>query len=502
MGDVRGFLKTKRQSVKYRPVCVRVKDYKEVSLPRSDEASKEQASRCMDCGTAFCNFACPIGNYIPEWNDLVFRNQWKRAFQLLDATNNLPEITGRLCPALCEYGCVLGINDDPVTIRENELAIIEYGFDAGFIRAAPPKTRTNKKVAVIGSGPAGISAAAQLNKAGHSVTVFERDDKIGGILRYGIPDFKLEKWIIDRRINLLEKEGIEFVTNTNVGVDIKASKLKKEFDAIVLTGGSRVARDLKIEGRELSGIHFAMDYLTQSNRRVAKEKISADKVPTSKGASRAEIQMHPSGFCEGLIDAKGKKVVVIGGGDTGADCVGTANRQGASCVVQIEVMPKPAECRTMDYPWPKYPLLLKTSTSHEEGANRDWSILTKKFIGEEGKLKKLSCVRVEFKKDTKGCPIMKEVKNSEFEIEADLALLAVGFIHPEHSPLLTDLGVEYDARGNVKTDEHFMTKVKGVFSAGDMHKGQSLIVHAIAEGRQAAYNVDSYLMGKSTLPAI
>ncbi|MFA5337690.1 MAG: glutamate synthase subunit beta [Candidatus Omnitrophota bacterium] len=485
MGDVKGFLKVKRSSSKYRPVCVRVKDYKEVIVPRSDEASKEQASRCMDCGTAFCNWACPIGNYIPEWNDLVFRNQWKRAFQLLDATNNLPEITGRLCPALCEYACVLGINDDPVTIRENEFAIIEYGFDAGFIRANPPKTRTNKKIAVIGSGPAGISTAAQLNKAGHNVTVFEKDDKVGGILRYGIPDFKLEKWIIDRRINLLEKEGIEFITNTNVGVDLKASKLKKEFDAIVLTGGSRVPRDLKIEGRNLNGIYFAMDYLTQSNRRVAKEKIPADK----------------------LIDAKGKKVVVIGGGDTGADCVGTANRQGAACVVQIEVMPKPAECRTEDFPWPKYPLLLKTSTSHEEGANRDWCILTKKFIGENGSLKKLSCNRVEFTyelraQELKSCPVMKEIKGSDFEIDADLVLLAVGFVHPEHNQLLTDLGVEYDTRGNVKTDEHFMTNAKNVFSAGDMHKGQSLIVHAIAEGRQAAYNIDNYLMGKSNLPSI
>ncbi|MFA5337764.1 MAG: glutamate synthase subunit beta [Candidatus Omnitrophota bacterium] len=491
MGDIRGFLKAKRKSAKYRPVCIRVKDYKEVALPRSDDASKEQASRCMDCGTAFCNWACPIGNYIPEWNDLVFRNQWKRAFQLLDATNNLPEITGRLCPALCEYACVLGINDDPVTIRENEFAIIEYGFDAGFIRANPPKKRTNKKIAVIGSGPAGISAAAQLNKAGHNVTVFEKDDKIGGILRYGIPDFKLEKWIIDRRINLLEKEGIAFVTSTNVGVDLKVSKLKKDFDVIVLTGGSRVPRDLKIEGRELSGIHFAMDYLTQSNRRVAREKISADK----------------------LIDAKGKKIVVIGGGDTGADCVGTANRQGASCVVQIEVMPKPSECRTEDFPWPKYPLLLKTSTSHEEGANRDWCILTKKFIGENGKLKKLICAKVEFVNEplntqssrlttSKSCPVMKEIKGSEFEIEADLVLLAVGFISPEHSSLLTDLGVEYDKRGNVQTNSNFMTNVKGVFSAGDMHRGQSLIVHAIAEGRQAAYNVDSYLMGKSNLPTI
>ncbi len=501
MADIRGFLKTKRQETKYRPVCLRIKDYREVNLLRSDEASREQASRCMDCGTAFCHWACPIGNYIPEWNDLVFRKQWKRAFQLLEATNNLPEITGRLCPALCEYACVLGINDEPVTIRENELAIIEYGFEAGFVRAEPAKKCTNKKIAVIGSGPAGLSAAAQLNKAGHNLTVFEKDDKIGGILRYGIPDFKLEKWIVDRRINLLEKEGIEFITSTNAGVDLKAAKLKKEFDAIILSGGARVPRDLNIEGRDLNSIYFAMDYLTQSNRRVAKEKIVADTERSRSGSNNPERAKRVEGFLD-IIDTRGKKVVVIGGGDTGADCVGTANRQGASCVAQIEVMPKPQECRTEDYPWPKYPLLLKTSTSHEEGSERSWNILTKKFIGENGNLKRLSCVRVEFEKDAKGCPLMKEVKGSEFEIEADLALLAVGFVHPEHSPLLTDLGVAYDERGNVETDKYFMTSNKGVFSCGDMHRGQSLIVHAIAGGRQSAYNVDNWLMGNTTLPAI
>lgn len=489
MGDIKGFLKTKRQESKYRPVCVRLKDYRDVALPRSDEAIKEQASRCMDCGTSFCHWACPIGNYIPEYNDAVFNGQWKKAFGLLQINNNFPEFTGRLCPALCEYACVLGINDDPITIKENELAIIEYAFDAGFIRANPPKKRTDKKIAVIGSGPAGLALADQLNKVGHKVVVFEQDDKIGGILRYGIPDFKLEKWIIDRRLAILEKEGIEFIANTNVGAGYKASKLKKEFDAIVLACGSRTPRDLKIEGRELSGIYFAMDYLTQSNRRVAKENIASSK----------------------LIDAKGKRVVVIGGGDTGADCVGTANRQGAACVVQIEVMPTPAECRSDDYPWPKYPLLLKTTSSHEEGVKRQWSILTKKFIGENGKLKKLACVRVEFVSvgrgtldvgRTKACPAMREIPNSEFEIEADTALLAVGFVHPEHSPLLPDLGVEYDQRGNVKTDAHFMTKAKGVFAAGDMHRGQSLIVWAISEGRSAAHNIDKYLMGESNLPVI
>jgi len=491
MGDIKGFLKVKRSDAKYRPVCVRIRDYKEVAVPRSDETSQEQASRCMDCGVPFCHWGCPIGNYIPDWNDLVFHNRWKRAFQLLEATNNFPEFTGRLCSALCEYACVLGLNDDPVTIRENELAIIEYAFEAGFIRANPPKKRTGKKIAVIGSGPAGLSVAAQLNKAGHKVVVFERDDKIGGILRYGIPDFKLEKWIIDRRLALLEKEGIEFVTSTNAGIDLKATKLKKEFDAIILAAGSRVPRDLKTEGRGLKGIHFAMDYLVQSNRRAAKEKIAADN----------------------LIDAKGKKVVVIGGGDTGADCVVTANRQGAACVVQIEVMPKPEECRPEDFPWPKYPMLLKTTSSHEEGGERHWCVLTKKFIGENGFLKKLSCSRVEFITDnlkpltenrtlntTGHYPLMREIPGSEFEIEADLAFLAIGFVHPEHSQLLTGLGTEYDNRGNVKTDANFMTKAKGVFCTGDMRRGQSLIVWAISEGRRAAYFIDKYLMGRTYLP--
>jgi len=509
MGDIRGFLKTKRQVSKYRPACIRVKDYKEVALPRSDEATKEQSSRCMDCGTPFCHWGCPIGNYIPEWNDMVFHGHWKKAYQLLSSTNNFPEITGRVCSALCEYACVLGITTDPVTIRENELSIIEYAFDAGFIRANPPRVRTGKKIAVIGSGPAGLAAADQLNKAGHSVTVFEKDEKIGGILRFGIPDFKLEKWLIDRRLAILEKEGIEFITNTNVGAR-PALTFKKEFDAVVLACGSRVPRDLKIEGRDLKGIYYAMDYLMQSNRRVAGAKRSESTSPERPRRNRGGVE-----WTKEYIDAKGKRVVVIGGGDTGADCVGTANRQSASCVVQIEVMPKPDECRPCDYPWPKYPLLLKTSTSHEEGANRDWSILTKKFIGEVGQLKKLSCVRVEFineplnthdsiltTKDKPSCPVMREIPGSDFTIDADLALLAVGFIHPEHSALLTELGVEYDNRGNVKTDENLMTKVKGVFAAGDMHKGQSLIVWAIAEGRTAAHQVDKYLMGNSNLPVI
>jgi glutamate synthase (NADPH/NADH) small chain len=478
MGDTKGFLKVKRKTGQYRPVCERVNDYREVTMHRDDPHSQEQASRCMDCGTPFCHWGCPVGNYIPEWNDLVFNGHWERAFELLYATNNLPEITGRLCPAMCEYACVLGINDDPVTIRENELAIIEHGFKNGYIKPNPPAERTGKRIAVVGSGPAGLACADQLNKAGHNVVLFEKDDKIGGILRYGIPDFKLEKSIIDRRVDILKKEGIEFKTGVHVGVGLSAEQLQKEFDAVCLAGGCSVARDLKIKGRELKGIHFAMDYLVQSNKRVAGEKIPADK----------------------LIDAKGKMVVVIGGGDTGADCVGTAHRQGAGCVVQIELLAQPPECRSEDQPWPRYPMILNTTSSHQEGGKREWSVLTKEFMGKNGRVVNLSCVRVEFVKDEKGCSVMKEVHGTEFEIEADLVVLALGFIQPQKSGLLEKLGVELDQRGNVKTDENYMSSLKGVFSAGDMRRGQSLIVWAISEGRRAAHCIDKYLMGKTNLP--
>jgi glutamate synthase (NADPH/NADH) small chain len=481
MGDIRGFLKIKREAPLYRPVCERVKDYKEVVRLRPDDISQDQGARCMDCGTPFCHWACPIGNYIPEWNDLIFRGQWEKAVEIVLATNNLPEITGRICPALCEYACVLGINDDPVTIRENELTAIEHAFKIGLIKPQKPAKRTGKKIAIIGSGPAGLSAADQLNKAGHSVTVFERDDKVGGILRYGIPDFKLEKRILDRRIKIWEKEGIKFVTGVNVGIDIKVSKMRKTFDAICLAGGSRTPRDIRIEGRDLSGIYFAMDYLIQSNRRAGGAKITDRE----------------------LIDAKGKKVVIIGGGDTGADCVGTANRQGAACVIQIEVMPKPAECRTDAFLWPKYPLLLKTSTSHEEGVGRHWSILTKKFVGQNGHVKKISCAKADFsQKDEKGCPIIRDVPGSDFEIEADLVVLAVGFLHPEHAGLLKELGVELDPRGNVKAGADYATSVKKVFAAGDMRRGQSLVVWAISEGRGAAHCIDKHLMGATSLPCM
>ena len=467
MGDVRGFLKVKRQAAKYRLVCERIKDYREAMLLRSDKDSQEQASRCMDCGTPFCHWGCPIGNYIPEWNDLSFRGRWQEAFQLLSATNNFPEITGRLCPALCEYACVLGINDDPVTIRENELNIIEYAFGAGLVKPHPPKRRSGREIAIIGSGPAGLACADQLNQAGHLVVVFEKDEQVGGMLRYGTPDFKLEKWILDRRLEILKKEGIVFARGMNVGVDYPVKKLSKDFAAVCLATGSRVPRDLKIEGRQLKWIHFALDYLIQANIRVSGQKLAADK----------------------LIDAKDKKVVVIGGGDTGADCIGTAHRQGAKCVVQIELLAKPPECRTPDYPWPNYPLLCKTSTSHEEGGIREWSVSTKKFIGEKGWVKKLFCQRV-----------TQEASDRKVEIEADLVILALGFLHAEHNGLVGDLGLELDSKGNVKTDENYMTKVQGVFSAGDMHRGQSLVVWAISEGRRVAYSIDKYLMGETYLP--
>ncbi len=482
MGDVKGFLKVRRQKTTYRPVCERIKDFKEVSFLPSDEHSKEQASRCMDCGTPFCQWACPAANCIPEWNDLLYKGQWKKAYELLQQTNNLPEVTGRVCPALCEYSCVLGISDDPVTIREDELAIIEHAFKHGYVKPSPPEKRTGKKVAVIGSGPAGIACADQLNKAGHRVTVFEKDDKIGGILRYGIPDFKLEKRLLDRRINVLKKEGIEFKTGINVGVDLPVADLENGYEAVCLTGGSRVPRDLNIPGRDLAGIHFAMDYL----------------IPVSKKNSKVKISK------EEEITAKNKRVVVIGGGDTGADCVGVANRQGASCIVQIEVMPKPPLSRNEDFPWPYYPMILKTSTSHEEGGNRQWSVLTKRFAGEKGKVKRLECVEVEFIKDEKnGRPQLKEIPGSGFTIEADLVLLAVGFVHPEHKGLLSALKLKFDERGNVKTNEQFMSSKKGFFAAGDLRRGQSLIVWAISEGRTAAHHIDEYLMSrKSLLPLL
>ena len=461
--DIKGFLKVKRSVAGYRPACERVKDYSQAALLKADNICRQQGSRCMDCSTSFCHWGCPVGNYIPEWNELMSAGHWQKAFELLNASNNLPEITGRLCPALCEYACVLGINDEPVTIRENELGIIEYAFKNGLIKAHPPKKRSGKKIAVVGSGPAGLSCAAELNRSGHKVTVFEKDERIGGILRYGIPDFKLEKRVIDRRLKIWEEEGIVFKTGVNAGVDYPAERLLIDFDAVCLCGGSRKPRDLKIPGRNLQGIHFAMDYLIQSNKRVAKTQIKPEE----------------------LIDAKDKKVLVIGGGDTGADCVGTAHRQGASCVAQIEVLPKPSEKRTSDQPWPKYPAVLRISSSHEEGGERQWSVLTREFLGKDGQVKGVSCIKLDHQ--------MKEVSGSEFLIEADLVILAIGFLHPEHEGLLSGLKLQFDSRGNVLADADYKTSVGRVFAAGDMRRGQSLIVWAIAEGRKAAESIDRYL---------
>jgi len=469
--DLKAFLKVSRGKSEYRPVCERVKDYGAVTLLRSDEKTQEQASRCMDCGTPFCHWACPVGNVIPEFNDLLMSGQWEKALKVLLAANTLPEMTGRLCPALCEFSCVLGCNDSAVTIRENELGLIEYAFDKKIIKPHPPKKRTGKTVAVVGSGPAGLACAAELNKQGHTVTVFERDEKAGGILRFGIPDFKLEKNIIDRRVDIYKKEGIEFKSCICVGKDYKSQDLLKNFDAVALCLGSRQPRDLKIDGRELCGIHFAMDYLMQNNRRVAGQKIAP----------------------QDSIDAKGKKVVVIGGGDTGADCVGTANRQGAACVVQIELLPQPPESRPQDQPWPKYPLILKTSTSHEEGGERHWCVSTKKFTGTAGQVKKLVCVRVDVSFDAAKRMVVKELPGTQFEIEADLVLLAMGFLHPEHEGLLKDLGLTLDERGNIKTGADYMSSQKGIFAAGDARRGQSLVVWAIAEGQNAAESIGKYL---------
>lgn len=449
MSDPKGFLKIKRQECECRLVCERIKDYSEVTKPRLTTVTREQATRCMDCGTPFCHSGCPIWNFIPEWNDYTASGQWKPAFELLAATNNLPEVTGRVCPAPCEFACVLGINDDPITIRENELAIIEYAFQKGLIRPNPPKVRTGKKVAIIGSGPAGLTAASELNRMGHAATVFEKDPKIGGIMRYGIPDFKLEKWILDRRIKIWEAEGIKFRTGINAGSDIKASQLIKDFDAVCLSGGSRVPRDLKILGRNLAGIHFAMDYLIASNQAVSEDQ----KLPRD-------------------LNADGKKVVVIGGGDTGSDCVGCANRQGAACVVQIELLEKPEDRRPEDQPWPVYPKIFKLTSSHEEGVEQKWMVATKEFVGENGRVKKMICEDAATKE--------------QFEIEADLVILAMGFLHPEHNQLLKDLKVKFDKRGNVLTDDNYRTSNKKVFAAGDLRRGQSLIVWAIAEGRGAA----------------
>ena len=478
MADPKGFLEVTRELPNKRKVEERVDDYKELYDEFAEEKTIKQASRCMDCGIPFCHNGCPLGNIIPEFNDAVYEEDWATAFEILNSTNNFPEFTGRICPAPCEAACVLGINQPPVAIEHIEKSIAETAFEKGYIRPKPPTTRTGKKVAVVGSGPAGLAAAAQLNKAGHSVTVFERNTRIGGLLRYGIPDFKLEKWVVERRVALMEAEGIKFKMNANVGGNIKVKNLMNDFDAIVLCGGSTIPRDLKIPGRELKGVHFAMEFLEQNNKRVA-----GDKIPKKEE-----------------LFATDKHVVVIGGGDTGSDCVGTSNRHKAKSVTQIELLTKPPESRSESTPWPLWPMMLRTSTSHEEGCERHWALLTEAFIGDgKGNLKALKLVQIEWKLDEEtGRHKFDKIPGTEQEIPCDLALLAIGFIHPQYEGMLKQLGIETNERGNV-IDKNYQTNLEKIFVAGDMRRGQSLVVWAISEGREAAKAVDEYLMGTTML---
>lgn len=487
MGKITGFLEFERVPETYEAPAARLKHYKEFVLTLEDKQAQQQGARCMDCGIPFCNNGCPVNNIIPDFNDLVYKQQWEKALRTLQSTNNFPEFTGRICPAPCEAACTLNINNQPVGIKSIEHAIIDKGWEEGWVVPQAPIRRTGKKVAVIGSGPSGLAASQQLARAGHSVTLFEKNNRIGGLLRYGIPDFKLDKSLIDRRILQMEAEGVEFRTSTYIGqktdkVDdgltvISFEELQQEFDAIVMAGGSETPRDLPIPGRDLQGVHFAMEFLTQQNRENAGDRIK-DK-----------------------ISAKDKHVVVIGGGDTGSDCVGTSNRQGAASVIQIELMPKPPEHENKALTWPYWPAKLRTSSSHEEGCEREWAIVTKAFEGKKGKLQKIIAARVEWTRDeVSGQLKMKEIEGSEFEIKADLVFLAMGFLHPVEA-VLNAAGVEKDARGNVKANtEDYKTSVPKVFAAGDMRRGQSLVVWAIREGRQCARAVDEYLMGSSLLP--
>jgi len=479
MGKITGFLEIKRETPQRRPVAERIHDWQEVYLPFEAAKLQKQGARCMDCGIPFCHQGCPLGNLIPDWNDLVYRDRWREAIDRLHATNNFPEFTGRLCPAPCEGSCVLGINDDPVTIKQVEVGIIEHAFDRGWVAAEAPEVRTGKKVAVVGSGPAGLAAAEQLNRAGHTVTVFEKSDRVGGLLRYGIPEFKMEKRFLERRLRLMEASGIGFKTGINVGASLPVERLRKEFDAIVLAGGAEWPRDLPIPGRNLDGIHFAMDYLTLQNHRS-----EGDTVPERD-----------------FISAQDKSVVIIGGGDTGADCLGTVHRQGARSVTQFEILPRPPEERDpRSNPWPLWPNIFRISSAHEEGGAREYSVNTTHFSGSNGRVTTLHAVRVEMVTEG-GRASFRPIPGTEYELAADLVLLAMGFLGPRREGLLTDLGVKLTDRGNVWRDGNWMTNLPGVFAAGDMQRGQSLIVWAIAEGRSAARGVDLYLMGKSDLPA-
>lgn len=478
MGKTIGFLEYKRVDEGIKKVEHRLKNYNEFTVPLEEKKLKEQGARCMDCGIPFCHSGCPLGNFIPDFNDKVYKGRWKEAAQILHATNNFPEFTGRLCPAPCEEACVLGINEDPVTIENIEKNIVEIAFKEGWIHANPPEKRTTKKVAVIGSGPAGLAAAQQLNRAGHKVTVFERDAKVGGLLRYGIPDFKLEKNIIDRRLAILEAEGIEFKTNAHVGKNVSIETIKAGFDAILLSGGASQRRGIPIKGNHLKGVHQAMDFLKMSNQYVD-----------------GLLKM------DSILSAKDKNVIVIGGGDTGSDCIGTSNRQGAKLVTNFEILSKPSQGRPANQPWPYWPMRLKTTSSHKEGVARHFSISTKEFLGDKnGNLKGLKTIEVEwiFKEGER--PQLKEVPNTEKQWDCDLALLALGFVGAEKT-LAEQFGLELDYRTNIKaTTKDYTTNVGGVFTAGDMRRGQSLIVWAISEGRQAAHHIDTYLMGRSNLP--
>jgi glutamate synthase (NADPH) small chain len=476
MGKITGFLEFEREKVHKQPVGTRLKHWREFEEQTPEEVLRTQGARCMDCGIPFCHKGCPLGNIIPDWNDLVYRGRWREAIERLHSTNNFPEFTGRICPAPCEEACVLNINDDPVTIKNIEKNIIDHAFAEGWVTPQVPERRTGKTVAVVGSGPAGLACAQQLARAGHAVTLFERDDRIGGLLRYGIPDFKMEKWLIDRRVEQMAAECVTFRTGVQVGVEVDATELRRDFDAIVLSTGATRPRDLPVAGRELRGIHFAMEFLPQQNKVVA-----GDSVP-------------------GQIHARDKRVVILGGGDTGSDCLGTSNRHGATSVHQFELLPQPP----IDRPqlvWPNWPMILRTSASHEEGVIRDWSINTKCFSGDEhGNVKKLHGVRLDWVQDN-GRPVMKEIPGSEFELDCDLVLLALGFLGPESETIVAQLGCELTERGNLKAGPDYQTTVPGVFACGDARRGQSLVVWAIWEGREAARGVDAYLMGETFLPA-
>ena len=473
MGKTTGFLEYKRKKYTEEPVKSRIKHYKEFAKSLKEDELAEQGARCMDCGIPFCHssFGCPVLNLIPEWNDFVYRRQWQEAFERLEATNNFPEFTGRICPAPCETACTLSINDNPVTIKQIELEIIERAFKEGWVIPYPPSVSTGKSVAVVGSGPAGLAAAQQLRRKGHEVTVFEKSHKIGGLLRYGIPDFKLEKWVIDRRLDQLIAEGVSFKTDVNIGEDLSARYMQKSFDVILITTGAGQPRDINVPGRDLDGIHYAMEFLSKNN-------------------------MHVDGLLatDQIISAKGKNVLVIGGGDTGSDCVGTSNRHGAKSIHQFEILPQPKDWKdTWNPEWPYWPNIIRTSSSHEEGCVRDWSILTKSFNGVNGKVKSAEFCRIKWNSAKDGAPGFKEIPQSEFKLDVDLVLLATGFVHVEHNKLLTDLELKFDNRNNVWTNGNYMTSVNGIFTAGDAQIGASLIVRAIYHGRQAAKAIDDYL---------